>query len=35
MASNYLKAIPLPEELPIILERLIKSVLKDQPSNII
>lgn len=35
MASKYLDAIPLPEELPIVLDKLIKAVLKDQPQNIV
>jgi len=35
MASQYLDSIPLPPELPKILDKLIKAVLRDQPKNIV
>ncbi len=35
MASQYLKEVPLPPELPPILEKLLKAVLRDQPKDII
>jgi hypothetical protein len=35
MASQYLKEVPLPPQLPAILEKLLKAVLRDQPKDII
>lgn len=35
MASQYLKEVPLPPELPVILEKLLKAVLRDQPKDIV
>lgn len=35
MASRYLDSIPLPAELPPLLDKLIKAVLRDQPPNIV
>lgn len=35
MASRYLDSIPLPAELPSVLDKLIKAVLRDQPHNIV
>lgn len=35
MASQYLKEVPLPPELPAVLEKLLKAVLRDQPKDII
>ena len=35
MASRYLDSVPLPTELPIVLNKLIKAILRDQPQDII
>lgn len=35
MASQYLKEVPLPPQLPAVLEKLLKAVLRDQPKDII
>ena len=35
MASRYLDSVPLPTELPIVLDKLIKAILRDQPQDII
>lgn len=35
MASKYLESVPLPAELPVILDALVKAILRDQPPNIL
>jgi hypothetical protein len=35
MASKYLQSVPLPEQLPKVLDALLKAVLRDQPKDII
>lgn len=35
MASKYLESFPLPPDLPNILDKLLKSLLHDQPTDII
>jgi hypothetical protein len=35
MTSKYLDSVPLPKELPIVLDKLLKAILRDQPKDIV